>query len=308
MKSNNLLKKKRLPLFMAVFLIVVLFLQACSGAATTSAPVEPTESSLQAQESTEEVDEAAMQESGVQQNEQVEEPSEPEMAAEGTLRVAMQPLVQTDPALISSDSEVLVANHIYDYLVDVDTQSNPIPRLATGWDVSEDGLVYTFTLAEGVTFHDGSPFTAQDVVWTFNRLRDPDAEYPTSDLYANIESIEATGDLEVIFTLNQPNPFFLYDLSDNHALVLKAETEDATQFNGTGPFVVTNYSPEDRIEMTANTNYWAEGQPKLAGHEIIFFADETAAVDALRSGQVDLAMRMSAALFESLQNEPGNHH
>ncbi|GAF86429.1 unnamed protein product, partial [marine sediment metagenome] len=180
-----------------------------------------------------------------------------------------------------------------------------VPRLATGWDVSEDGLVYTFTLAEGVTFHDGSPFTAQDVVWTFDRLRDPDAEYPTSDLYANIESIEATGDLEVIFTLNQPNPFFLYDLSDNHALVMKAETEDTTQFNGTGPFVVTNYSPEDRIEMTVNANYWAEGQPKLAGLEIIFFADETAAVDALRSGQVDLAMRMSAALFESLKDEPG---
>ncbi|MFC2053681.1 ABC transporter substrate-binding protein [Chloroflexota bacterium] len=266
MKSNNLLTKKRLPMFLAVFLIMMFFLQACSGAPTTSAPVE---------------------------------------VAEGTLRVAMQPLVQTDPALISSDSEVLVANHIYDYLVDVDPQSNPVPRLATEWDVSEDGLVYKFALAEGVTFHDGSPLTAQDVVWTFNRLRDPDAEYPTSDLYANIESIEATGDQEVIFTLNQPNPFFLYDLSDNHALVMKAETENATRFNGTGPFVVTNYSPEDRIEMTANINYWAEGQPNLAGLEIIFFADETAAVDALRSGQVDLSMRMSAALFESLKNEQG---
>ncbi len=305
MKSNNQPSKKRLTLFMAVFLIMVLFLQACSGAATTSAPVEATEPLPQAEESTKKAEEAAAQDSGVQETEQVEEPAEPEMAAEGTLRVAMQPLVQTDPALISSDSEVLVASHIYDYLVDVDPQSNPVPRLATGWDVSEDGLVYTFALAEGVTFHDGSPFTAQDVVWTFDRLRDPDAEYPTSDLYANIESIEATGDLEVIFTLNQPNPFFLYDLSDNHALVMKAETEDTTQFNGTGPFEVTNYSPEDRIEMTANVNYWAEGQPKLAGLEIIFFADETAAVDALRSGQVDLAMRMSAALFESLKDEPG---
>ena len=185
MRSNNQLKKKRLLLFMAVFMIGVLFLQACSGSATTSAPAEATEPVLQAEESTEEAEEAVVEEPAVLETEQVEEPAESEMAAEGTLRVAMQPLVQTDPALISSDSEILVASHIYDYLVDVDPESNPIPRLATEWDVSEDGLVYTFTLAEDVTFHDGSPFTAQDVVWTFDRLRDPAAEYPTSDLYAN---------------------------------------------------------------------------------------------------------------------------
>ena len=66
---------------------------------------------------------------------------------------------------------------------------------------------------------------------------------PTADLYSNIVSVEATGDLEVTFTLESPNPFFLYDLSDNHALVIKNGTEDATDFNGTGPFVLSNYSP-----------------------------------------------------------------
>jgi peptide/nickel transport system substrate-binding protein len=81
----------------------------------------------------------------------------------------MQPMAATDPAFISSDSEVLVANHVYDYLVDVDPQSNVVPRLATEWLASDDGLTYTFTLAEGATWHDGDPFTAEDVVWTFNR-------------------------------------------------------------------------------------------------------------------------------------------
>jgi ABC-type transport system substrate-binding protein len=71
-------------------------------------------------------------------------------------------------------------------------------------------------LTAGVTFHDGSPLTAEDVVWTFERLADPDLGGPTSDLYSNIERIEATGELEVTFTLIEPNPFFLYDLSDNH--------------------------------------------------------------------------------------------
>lgn len=225
---------------------------------------------------------------------------------QGTLRVAFQPLVQVDPALISSDSEVFVANAVYDYLVDIDPVTNePMPRLAEGWEISEDGLSYMFVLQEGVTFHDGSPLTAADVVWTFDRLRNPDAGYATSSLYGNIASIEASSDTQVVFTLTQPNPFFLYDLSDNHALIIKNGTEDATDFNGTGPFVVEDYSPEDRIVLAANPDYFAEGQPHLANVEIIFFADETAMVDALRGGQVDLVMRMSTPLFESLQGQDG---
>jgi peptide/nickel transport system substrate-binding protein len=200
----------------------------------------------------------------------------------GTLRVAMQPMVQTDPAFISSDSEVLFANH-----------------------VSEDGLTYVFTLEEGITFHDGSPLSEEDVAWTFNRLRDPNLGLPTADLYQNIESVEATGDLEVTFVLQESNPFFLYDLSDNHALILKAGTEGAaTNFNGTGPFKVVEYRPEDRVVLEANEEYFVQEQPQLAGLEIIFFNDESASVDALRSGQVDLVMRMSTSLFISLQEEP----
>ncbi|MEE9215880.1 MAG: ABC transporter substrate-binding protein [Anaerolineales bacterium] len=225
---------------------------------------------------------------------------------EGVIRVAMQPMVQTDPAFISSDSEVLFANHVYDYLVDINPQNQIIPRLASEWSVSDDGLVYTFTLEEGVTFHDGSPLTPEDVVWTLDRLRDEDIGSPTSDLYANIEAVEGVGDNQVRFTLDTPNPFFLFDLSDNHALILKAGTEDpATEFNGTGPFKVESYSAEDRIVLIANEDYFVEGVPSLAGMEIVFFNEDTAKADALRSGQIDLMLRMSTALFESLKDAPG---
>jgi len=225
--------------------------------------------------------------------------------AEGSLRVAIQPILQTDPALISSDAEVLVANSVFDYLVDVDAESNPIPRLATSWEISEDGLSYVFQLAEGVSFHDGSPFGADDVVWTFDRLRDPALEFATSSLYGNIINIEASGDLEVTFTLEQTNPFFLYDLSDNHALVLDADSDDPGNFNGTGPFKVESYSPEDRIILTANEDYFVDGQPGLESVEIIFFTDENAMIDALRGGQADLVLRMSTPLFESLKGLDG---
>lgn len=225
-------------------------------------------------------------------------------ATETVLRAGIEPISQTDPALISSDSEILIANQVYDYLVDVTPDNQIVPRLATDWQTSEDGLTYTFALAEGVTFHDGTPFGAQDVVWTFNRLRDPNAGFPTADLYQNIDSIEATGDLEVTFHLTKTNPYFLFDLSDNHALILKSGTEDANQsFNGTGPFVVTDFSLEDRINLVANEDYFVDGFPKVDRLVIIFFSDESASADALRGGQLDFIMGFSTPLFENLDQD-----
>jgi peptide/nickel transport system substrate-binding protein len=291
--TNFRLHNKRLTVALPAFLIVLaLLLVACAGGEdATSSPTQAAEIDRTTPSSPSTAEQTAA--------------GEPAAAGEGTLRVAMQPIAITDPAFISSDSEVLVANHVYDYLVDIDPQSQVIPRLATEWQASEDGLTYEFTLAEGVTWHDGDPFSAEDVVWTFDRLRDADLGSPTAELYANIADVQATGDLAVSFTLQEPNPFFLYDLSDNHALILKSGTEDPAAFNGTGPFVVEQYSPEDRIVLVANENYFVADQPKLAGLEIIFFNDETAAVDALRGGQIDLAMRMSTSLFESLQDQAG---
>jgi peptide/nickel transport system substrate-binding protein len=225
---------------------------------------------------------------------------------QGALRVAFDIPAKLDPAFASSDSEIAILNAVYDYLVDVDQDSKVQPRLATKWDISKDGLTYTFTLAPNVTFHDGSPLTAKDVVWTFDRLRDPQLKLPTSSLYANIDSISAVGDGQVVFKLKATNPFFLYDVSDNHALILKANTSDAaTKFVGTGPFKVTSYSPENRMELAANDKYFVPGKPGVATLTFIFFKDQASSVNALRGGQVDLVMRMPGALFKTLTSESG---
>jgi peptide/nickel transport system substrate-binding protein len=284
---------ERVTTFVGLVLILALLLQSCTTSVSTQVPSETEPSAL-----TTEASSSSLSETPVQ----TEAPDQTEDRGK-IMRIAMQPLVQTDPAFISSDSEVLVANSVYDYLVDVDAKNQIIPRLATDWSISEDGLTYQFNLAEGVTFHDGSPMSAKDVVWTFDRLRDQNSDLPTKNLYANIARVESAGNLQVVFTILKPNPFFLYDLSDNHALILKAETADPSKFNGTGPFTVTNYSPEDRIEMKANKNYFVSGLPKLEGVEILFFADETAMVDALRGGQIDLTMRMSKDLYKSLEGD-----
>ena len=305
MKTNKEEANARQSAFsLVVILFVALLLQACTGAAATATPAA---APLGTPEAVSTPVEAPPTEPPAQTSVPSIEPAPPvEGIYTGLLRIAMEPIVQTDPALISSDSEVLVAAHVYDYLVDVTPQNTIVPRLATEWEISDDGLAYVFQLAPGITFHDGTPLTAEDVVWTFDRLRNPDAGLPTLDLYSNIASVEATGDLEVTFQLVQSNPFFLFDLSDNHALILKAGTEDAsTNFNGTGPFRVASYSPEDRILLEANEDYFIPGQPALAEVEIIFFSDPTAQVEALRGGQVDLAMRLSTDLFLGLQDEPG---
>jgi peptide/nickel transport system substrate-binding protein len=301
------LHNKRLIYSWTITLIVLSFLLvACNGQTETPSPSDSPASEAT---SATQIEEAESQQEVAATKETVEEPStespEPESGKfEGILRVAMQPLAILDPAFISSDSEVLVANHVYDYLVDIDPNSNIIPRLANNWEVSDDGLTYTFQLAKGATWHDGNPVKAEDVVWTFNRLRDPDVGSGAADVFTEIADVLATDDLEVTFTLNDTNPFFLNDLSDNRALIVKRGTEEPTDFNGTGPFRVSGYSPEDRIVLEANADYFIEGQPRLSGVEIIFFNDETASVDALRGGQIDLVMRMSTSLFESLQDEP----
>lgn len=238
----------------------------------------------------------------------VDSPTAPAASEErhGVIKVGIQPIVQTDPAFISSDPEIIIANSIYDYLVDVTELNTIAPRLAREWKVSQDGMTYVFTLVENATFHDGTLFTADDVVWTFDRLRDPKVDSPTKDLYSNIESIEATGRFEVTFTLKEPNPFFLYDISDNHALILKENSpEPGADFMGTGPFKLSSYNPEDRLIVEANEDYFLEGKPKIEGVEFIFFNDQTAQVEALRGGQIDLVMLLSADLFNTLNGESG---
>lgn len=226
-------------------------------------------------------------------------------AAQSSLTVGIEIPVQLDPAFASSDAEIAVLNAVYDYLVDIDPDNNIVPRLAESWTVSDDGRSYTLRLRQGVRFHDGAPLTAQDVVWTFNRLRDAELGVPTADLYANIIEVEALSAHEVHFRLSEPNPFFLYDLSDNRAVIVQAETSNFGAFNGSGPFRVVRYSPGDRMELAANADYFIAGQPGVDVLEFIFFSDQAAAVTALRGGQVDLVMRMPTPLFQALEGARG---
>jgi peptide/nickel transport system substrate-binding protein len=209
---------------------------------------------------------------------------------EGRLRVAWGSAINLDPLTASADSEIAFLNAVYDYLYDTNAGAELVPRLAASSEISEDGMQYTLTIRDGVTFHNGDALTIDDIIWTFDRLR---AEGATADLYAVIDSVEAGEGNTVVFNLSAPNPDFLYDLSDNRAVIFQKDAANiGTEFNGSGPFRLESYTPDDRAEFTANADYWG-GAPGVGTLEFIYFADQTAAVAALEGGTVDVVLRMS---------------
>jgi len=229
----------------------------------------------------------------------------------GTLKHATQAPTNLDPAFLGSVPDDEVARQWHDFLVFIGENNEPDPArgVAEKWDTSADGLTWTFTLRQGIKFHDGKEMTSKDVKFSFDRLRDPKVGAATVALYANIVDISAPDAYTVVFKLTNPNPDFLKDLGDYHALIMDAAgTDFATQWNGTGPFILEKYSPEDRITFKRNPNYWlkdADGQqlPYLDGMEFVFIADSTAQVEALRGGQVDYLIYLPAEEVSTLQSD-----
>ncbi len=230
----------------------------------------------------------------------------------GVLRCAYYPPAMMDPAFMSMIAEGHIARQWADYLVFIDEDNQPdVDRgLAEHWDVDETGTVWTFKIREGVKFHDGKELTSRDVKFTFDRLRDPDIGSVTVDLYSSIEEISLPDDYTVVFKLKYTNPDFLMDLGDWHATILDADNSDyATSWNGTGPFFIDKYIPEDRIIYKRNNDYWMKDKdghplPYLDGMEFIFLSDPTAQVEALRGGQVDYLITLPAELMSTLESDP----
>lgn len=230
----------------------------------------------------------------------------------GILRHAIQPATMLDPAFLSSVPDDELARQWHDFLVFIGEDNSPDPArgVAESWAVSQDGLTWTFKLRQNVVFHDGKKMTSKDVKFTFDRLRDPKIGAATVELYSNITDIQAPDDFSVVFVLKDTNPDFLKDLGDYHALIVDSAGKDfAKEWNGTGPFVLKSYSPEDRVVFERNPNYWLkdiEGNqlPYLDGMEFLFIADSTAQVEALRGGQVDYLIYLPAEYVQTLKDDP----
>lgn len=229
----------------------------------------------------------------------------------GALRVGMSEAVVLDPALHTNDSETALNRAIYDYLVEVLPDSTIGTNLATGWTISDDGLTYTFALRDGVSFHDGSPLTSADVVYTFNRLKSVGS--PSLNLLGSGYEVSAPDALTVVFTLPAVNADFIYGVAARQALIIKdGETtpnmimdgdNPYAHFNGTGPFILTNFSPGAGASFERNPNYW--GEVSLDGMEHIYINDAVAQVDALLSGELDFIFKVPSQQIDRIEAASG---
>lgn len=221
--------------------------------------------------------------------------------AQGVLKYGMasQDLGTMDPHRATSTPDKPISGWVFNGLVRFKPGSDDIgslePDLAESWESNDDGTEWTFKLRPGVTFHHGyGELTAEDVVFSLNRSADPDTSAFSSD-YAAIDKIEAIDPLTVKITLKQPIPSLLGLVANYHGgnIVSKKAAEErgadfATQPVGTGPFMVENYVPQERVTFVANPDYF-RGTPKLDGIEYRYIPSDSARDLALRAGELDVS-------------------
>lgn len=244
-------------------------------------------------------------------------------AQENTLRVGMPEPSTLDPATSSNDHEVIINRHVYDYLIELEPNNELTPSLATDWTISDDGLTYTFTLAEGVTFHDGSDFTAADVVYTFNRIaevgspsfsllgREQTGEDDEGNpIYEPTWTVEAVDETTVEFTLEEPNAEFLTGVAYRFSAILPEgletpnQQQDLSTFNGTGPYTVSEFNAGESLTLTANPDYWGEA-PGTENITFTFIEDPTTQVNALLGGEVDFIFKIPDEQLGQIEGQDG---
>jgi peptide/nickel transport system substrate-binding protein len=187
-----------------------------------------------------------------------------------------------------------------------------VPDLATGWSWSEDGTQLTFSLRQGVTWHDGKPFTAADVKCTWDLLTGKSSEKlrlnPRKAWYQNLEEVTTNGDYEVTFHLKRLQPAFLTLLASGWSAVYPCHVPPGEMRQhpiGTGPFKLAEFKPNEVVRTTRNPDYWKPGRPYLDGIEFTIIRDASTANLAFVAGKLDrIAMQIPA--FKNVKSQAPN--
>lgn len=226
-----------------------------------------------------------------------------------------------DPTQSSQIATMYAWQLVYSGLVQIDSKGTVQPDLATSWTISPDRMTYGFTLRKGAKFSDGSPLTADDVVFSFNRLLTKGLPY-SQTRFASLKSVAKIDATHVSFTLKTPDAGFLLNLGSpfliGSAILSEAwsKTHDPkTDVLGTGPFKVASYAPNSELVLVRNDNYWDKANmPKYKELDIKYMPDQAAQVAALLSGQIDLMFPSSENVIQlqksksvSIKSVPGTN-
>lgn len=212
---------------------------------------------------------------------------------------------QLDPHKTSAYFSFEVLENVFDTLVEPDADLEMQPALAESWEVSPDQLSWTFRLRPGVTFHDGTPLTADDVVFSYRRIIDE--QLTNSDKFSSVTAVEAPDPATVILRLDRPTPNLLTNLGGfkGMAIVSRANVESgriATHPVGTGPFSFLGQKSGDSISLGANPTYW-DGPPGVSGVTFRFISEPSTALSALQAGEVDWTDSMPPQRVAQLRDD-----
>lgn len=284
--------------------VVSLFvlLAVLSSMLAACAPAEPVEVDSPAEE---EVAEPEVEEEAAPAEE--EEAAAPE-GPTGTLRVALSVMPNSLFIPLTAERNAdNVATQLTDSLVYLDKEGEIQPALAEDWDISDDGTVYTFYLREGVTFHNGEVFNADDVIATWE-IGSVTGQWTDQFTLVEVEKID---DYTVTLTTESPNPELLVKIHDFWAIapdeyMAEVGVEGFSEFPiGTGPFMFVEWVKGDQITYQANPDYWMEGYPLV--ETLIFRPIEESAtrVAAIQADEVDIVGRLSSEEAQSLMDVEG---
>jgi peptide/nickel transport system substrate-binding protein len=184
--------------------------------------------------------------------------------------------------------------NVYEGLVEIDQSGEIVPLLAKDWTLSDDLTTYTFNLQEDVTFSNGDEFTAEDVKFSFDRVK---TDWVTS-LKAKmdvVDSVEVVSDTEVAVHLSAPSNAWLFDIATPVGAIFSSEgiADLANEPVGTGPYAVESWAPNENIKLVTRDDYWGEA-PGVKAVTLQYFADATATTNALRTGDVDAIVNLQA--------------
>lgn len=237
---------------------------------------------------------------------QVEAPEMPQ----GTLRVAVSTYPNTLDGPLAAEQQTRNSSRpLFDSLIWVNDEGEMEPSLAESWDISDDGLEYIFHLREGVTFHNGEPFNADSVVFTWNRYINPDLAW--NERWRMADNVEKVDDMTVKITTTEPKPLLLRTIATHWAIVPPGYFEEVGEIEfgnnpvGTGPFMFVEAVSGDHVTYKANPNYWREGYPKVENLIIRPIPESATRVAAIQTGEVDIVGRLSAEEAQSLLGAQG---
>lgn len=200
----------------------------------------------------------------------------------------------------------IVYGNIFEGLTRIDQTGAVKPALARSWDISDDGLEFTFHLHENVTFHDGKPFTADDVVFSLKRVLAPDSVNAQKGLFDGIKDVIAADPHRVIITLTRPKGDLLFNLGWGDAVIVNSQTVETNKITpiGTGAYRFVRWVKGASVRLVVNPDYW--GKPAAIPQvDFMFIKDPNAAYSALKAGDIDISPNFQAVeLVDQFMDDP----